>query len=392
MAVPFFNGLTTGELTFGLSFLIAELCSCATTNSELMTMTQTIFSVHEAVALAENACLAAGANPAMARSLAQATVSAARYGRASVGFPHLLDYLSSLRDGRINTQDTPRLMFHLPAIIHADAQGGIAQLGFDQAMPTFVERTQTLGIALFTQCNSYTTGELGYYVRCLALEGLLAFAVSNSPAVMAGVPGGKVAFGTNPMAFAAPLSDVNAPIVIDQAASATAFVNIVKAAAEEQNIPQGWAIDETGDATTSAQEALRGALLAFGGAKGANIALMVECLAAGLSSGAWSLDMPSFQTGSKAPNAGMVVIAISPTAVDEHFSARLSQQLERLAARGVYIPGRRSLPSLQQPNSEGLDHEKQNHKQLTHDELRLKQTCSIAIDDDTVRKIKTFTY
>lgn len=308
-------------------------------------MGQQTLSAHDARILAEQACLAAGANHATARSLAKATISAALFGRTGVGFPHLLDYLSSFRAGRINGDAEPKLTSPLPAIIQSDADGGIAQLGFEYALPTLVERTRELGVTIFTQGNSYTTGELGYYARCLALEGLIAFVVSNSPAVVAGSPGGKIVFGTNPMAFAAPLVDVNAPLVIDQASSATAFVNLVKAAEEEREIPEGWAIDEQGNATTDAEAGLRGALLAFGGAKGANVALMIECLAAGLSGASWSLDMPDFQSGDRGIDAGMTIIAILPTVIDENFSSRLTRQLDRIAERGAYVPGRRSVRS-----------------------------------------------
>ncbi|SFU98703.1 Ldh family oxidoreductase [Halomonas korlensis] len=298
-------------------------------------------SAHEAQKLAEQACLAAGANEATARSLAKATVSAALFGHPGVGFPHLLDYLSGFRAGRINGDAEPKIALPLSAIIHSDAGGGIAQLGFDLAESTLVERTRELGVTIFTQDNSYTTGELGYYVRRLALEGLIAFAVSNSPAVVAGSPGGKIVFGTNPMAFAAPLADTTAPLVIDQASSATAFVNLAKAAEEGREIPAGWAIDETGSVTTDAAAGLRGALLAFGGAKGANVALMIECLAAGLSGASWSLDMPDFQNGNRVVDAGVTIIAIQPTVIDADFSTRLSQQLDRIAERGAYVPGRR---------------------------------------------------
>lgn len=198
------------------------------------------------------------------------------------------------------------------------------------------------GVTIFNQGNSYTTGELGYYVRRLALKGVIAFAVSSSPPAVAGAPGGKIIFGTNPMAFAAPLADVNAPLVFDQASSATAFINLVKAAEEGREIPLGWAIDETGNVTNDAKAGLRGALLAFGGAKGANVALMVECLAAGLSGASWSLDMPDLD-GDQVIDAAMTIITIMPTVIDEGFSTRLSEHLDRLAERGAYVPGHRSV-------------------------------------------------
>lgn len=304
-------------------------------------MDQQTLSAGEAQRLAERACLAAGANQATAYALAKATTSAALFGRSGVGFPHLLDYLSGFCTGRINGEAEPTLNSPLPAILYSNGDGGVAQLGFDRALPTLVEKTRTLGVTLLTQSNSYPPGELGYYARRLALEGLIAFAVSNSPAAVAGSPGGKIAFGTNPMAFAAPLADASAPLVIDQASSATAFVNLVKAAEEGRRIPEGWAIDETGNMTTDAASGLRGALLAFGGAKGANVAMMIECLAAGLSGASWSLDMPDFQNGDRPIDAGMTIIAIQPTVIDKEFSSRLTRQLDRIAERGVYVPGRR---------------------------------------------------
>lgn len=211
------------------------------------------------------------------------------------------------------------------------------------ALPNLIDKTRQLGVTVFTQHNSYTTGELSYYVRSLAQEGLLALAVSNSPAAVAGGPGSKIAFGTNPMAFGAPLADANAPLVIDQASSATAFINLVRAAEEGRPIPDGWAIDGQGNPTNDAVAGLRGALLAFGGAKGANVALMVECLAAGLSGASWSLDMPDFQSGDRVIGAGMTIITILPTVIDENFSSRLSVQLDRIAERGAYVPGRRQI-------------------------------------------------
>ena len=80
---------------------------------------------------------------------------------------------------------------------------------------------------------------------------------------------------TNPIAFAAPL-DEGPPLLIDQASSATAFVELRRYAERGEALPPGWAVDADGQPTTDPHAAMRGALLAFGGARGANIALMVE--------------------------------------------------------------------------------------------------------------------
>jgi (2R)-3-sulfolactate dehydrogenase (NADP+) len=122
---------------------------------------QQILSADEAQRLAERACLAAGANQATACALAKATTSAALFGRSGVGFPHLLDYLSGFRTGRINGEAEPTLVSPLPAILYSNGDGGVAQYGFDRALPTLVQRTGSLGVTVFTQSNSYPPCELG---------------------------------------------------------------------------------------------------------------------------------------------------------------------------------------------------------------------------------------
>ena len=301
-------------------------------------------SLAEATGLAERACRAAGASEDAASSLARATVSANAHGKGSSGFSHLMDYLTALRAGRIVGDAEPLIASPAPAAIHCDARGGIAQFGFDLAFDDLRRRAETFGIALFVQNGSYTTGELGYYPRRLAEAGLVAFAATSGPALMT-VPGARTrVYCTNPIAFAAPLDD-GPPLLIDQASSATAFVELRRYAERGKVLPPGWAVDADGQPTTDPSAALRGALLAFGGARGANIALMVEVMAAGLAGANWALDAPSFTSGDRSPGAGLLVIAIAPSLMAPDFPARLRLQLERLAGLGVHIPGRRAAPA-----------------------------------------------
>jgi (2R)-3-sulfolactate dehydrogenase (NADP+) len=302
------------------------------------------FTLEAATDLAARAVRAAGGGDEAARSLARATVSANAHGKGSSGFSHLMDYLSALRAGRIVGDAEPLITSPAPAAIYGDAKGGIAQVGFDRAFDSLCERARTLGVALFAQKGSYTTGELGYYPRRLAEAGLVAFAATSGPALMT-VAGAKTPlYCTNPIAFAAPL-DEGPPLLIDQASSATAFVELRRYAERGEALPPGWAVDAGGEPTTDPKAALRGALLAFGGARGANIALMVEVMAAGLAGANWALDAPSFTSGDRSPGAGLTVIAIAPSLLAPDFPERLRLQLDRLAKLGVHIPGRRAAAS-----------------------------------------------
>lgn len=147
------------------------------------------------------------------------------------------------------------------------------------------------------------------------------------------------------------------PLVIDQASSATAFVNIKRAAEDGSSIPSGWAIDETGEITTDPARAVLGALLPFGGYKGANIALLVEILAAGLSGSSWSLDAGDFCSGERPLDTGLTIVAISPDATDLAFRQRVSAQFDRLRAKGVRIPGSRASMHPEDPGIIDLDTE-----------------------------------
>jgi len=293
----------------------------------------------DAEELAMKACLACGADKSSARSLVKATMSAASYGPPMLGFPHLLDYLNGFQEGRINCQPKPRLDRVFPAFLVSDADRGIAQLGFDLAFSDLLDAARNFGIAVFTQTNSYTAGELGYYVRRLCNEGIIGLAATNANAMMVAKAGGKVVYSTNPMAFGFPLGDHTPPLIIDQASSATAFVNIVRAAEEGKAIPEGWAVDEDGHPTHDASKALMGALLPFGGRKGANVALLVEMLAAGLSGGPWSLDAPDFRSGTQSPAVGLTVIAIMPRENADAQIERARAQVRRLQDYGVFVPG-----------------------------------------------------
>jgi (2R)-3-sulfolactate dehydrogenase (NADP+) len=104
---------------------------------------------------------------------------------------------------------------------------------------------------------------------------------------------------------------------------------------------------------------MKGALLAFGGNRGANIALMVEVLAAGLSGANWSLDAPSFSDGSQSPGSGLFIAAIAPALLDAGFEQRMAGQFERLRGYGVHIPGRSGSEAVTSAAARGLTVSKQ---------------------------------
>ncbi len=304
--------------------------------------------------LCRDAAVAVGASMDAALSLARATVAAEAEGNRAVGLDHLPFYLDAMAEGRIDGRAEPTIEQPLPAVIHVDARSGTAHLGYDRSHDLLVQAARSCGIGLFAQKNAYTCGSLGTFVQRLAAEGMVGLAATNGPALMT-VPGGQTpVYCTNPLAFAAPIADGDA-LLIDQASSQTAYVKVRDAAERGEPLPQGWAIDADGHPTTDANAALKGALVTFGGARGANIALMVEVLAAGLTGANWSLDAPSITQGNRSPGTGLLVIAIQPEAFGPGFEERLARHARRLEAEGVHLPGRAKAEARQQAAAHGIE-------------------------------------
>lgn len=296
--------------------------------------------ITDAIALCEAAARAAGASQETASALARSVVAAEARGATSVGLAHFLDHLDALEAGRIDGMAEPVVTRPALAIFASDAKGGAAHTAYDLVFNDLAKTARLFGVAIFAQKNAFTCGELGHFTSRLAGEGLVAFAATNGPAVLAGAGSAKPVYGANPMSFAAPVED-GPPLLIDQSSGAAALASIRKAAEEGRAVPDGWALGADGRPTTDPAEAMKGALLAFGGSRGANIALMVEVLAAGLSGANWSLDAPGLAGGQESPGTGLFVLALEPRLLDPAFATRLKTQLDRLAFDyRVHIPGR----------------------------------------------------
>lgn len=269
--------------------------------------------------------VAAGASDEQASALATATVEAERFGRRNVGVAHLLDYCEGLREGRIVAGATPQLSVRSDVVAHVDCRKGLAQHGFESALPWLTAASRTHGLAVACLSDCFTAGEIGHYVRRLTDHGLIGLALANSPALMAVADSCGPLLGTNPLAFGVPLPD-GAALAVDQASSATAWVSVRDAAALDRPLEPGTAVDAEGRPTTSAAAALDGALLPFGGYKGGNIALLVEVLAA-LAGGTFSCEAAPFDRGDRSPSIGLFVLALSPSHFDPGFAERLRDQL-----------------------------------------------------------------
>ncbi len=298
-----------------------------------------------------------GAATATARSVAAALIAAEADGLKGHGLSRIPTYVAMLKSGKIDGQAMPTLRRPRPGVALIDAACGFAYPAIDLACAELPAMARTSGIGMAGITRSSHAGAIGLHVERLAAEGLVTLFFANTPHAIAPWGGSKPVFGTNPIAFAAPVPD-RAPLVIDLALSKVARGNIVAAQQKGEAIPQGWALDAEGRPTTDADAALAGTMVAMGDAKGAALALMVEVLAAALVGSHLSMDASSFLDATGPPSeTGQSIIVIDPSSLGH---GQFGQSMTRLAAAiesqpGARLPGQRRLAARAAAAAEGIE-------------------------------------
>ncbi|MDH3700835.1 MAG: Ldh family oxidoreductase [Alphaproteobacteria bacterium] len=281
-------------------------------------------------------------SPINAEQVAAALVAAEADGQKGHGASRIPSYSAQSKSGKVNGHANPKLSKIGPAALRVDARSGFASPAINLAVEALTELASESGIAAVAIANSHHSGVAGHHVEPIARRGLIGLSFGNGPQGIAPWGGNRGLFGTNPIAFAAPRRGTS-PLVIDMSMSKVARGKVNVAAQKGETIPEGWAVDTTGAATTDPEAALAGTMLPLGDAKGAQLVLMVEILAAALTGSQFGYEASSFFTGEgDPPHVGQFLIAIDPAL----FSRRVfADRLEDLLAAILDQPGTR-LPGL----------------------------------------------
>ncbi|OQP85045.1 lactate dehydrogenase [Rhizobium rhizosphaerae] len=286
----------------------------------------------------------AGTSDSVARTLAQNCAGAERDGSLSHGLFRIPGYLGSLKSGWVDGCAVPEVEDVAPGFVRVDACNGFTQPALAAGTPLLLEKLAENGVALIAIRRSHHFGALWPDVEPFARRGLVALSMVNSFACVAPVGGRKPVYGTNPIAFAAPRAGED-PLVFDQAASALANGDVRIAAREGRMLAPGSGIDREGQPTGDPAAILNGgALLPFGGHKGAAIALMIEILSAALTGGNFSFEVDwSKHPGAETPVTGQILILIDPErGTSGGFAARVETLLDRVIDAGQpRLPGDR---------------------------------------------------
>lgn len=255
-----------------------------------------------------------GCSPEVARLLAENCAAAERDGAHSHGLFRMPGYLSTLAaDGWVDGHAVPVVEDVAPGFLRIDGCNGFTVPALAAGRALALAKARTNGVAVVAIRNSHHLGALSLDVEPFAEEGLVALAFINSMKAVVPYGGRRAVYGTNPIAFATPRAD-GPPLVFDQATSVMANGDVQIAAREGRDLPEGAGVDREGRPTTDPKAVLEGgALNAFGGYKGASLALMVEILCAALVGGKFSAEVDLSQTpGAATPHTGQSLILIDP--------------------------------------------------------------------------------
>lgn len=299
-------------------------------------------TVADVRALIVGALLRSRTNEANAGSVGDALVAAELAGQGGHGLRRVVAYCAQARAGKVDGFARSVATETRPGALAVDAAHGFAYPALDLAVEWLPDAARRQGIAMAGIRRSHHCGVAGVPVERLASRGVVALMFANAPASMAPWGGRRPLYGTDPIAFAAPVEGGD-PVVVDISLSKVARGKIMAASQKGDPIPEGWALDKDGNATTDAKAALAGTMVPLGDAKGTALALMVELLCAGLTGANYAYEATSFFDAEGAPpGTGQMLIAIDPTAFGPGALGRFAEMADAIAGNGdARLPGRR---------------------------------------------------
>lgn len=244
-----------------------------------------------------------GCDHVPAKNVAEVLVEADMRGISSHGVARLRRYIDHIKEGIIDPRGEPTAVFETPLSLVVDGNNGVGQHIAKISMEKVIEKAKTHGIGMASVRNSNHYGIAGYYAEMATRNGLVGMSLTNTAPMVVPTFARKAILGTNPISFAFPTCG-KYPILVDMSTSVVTRGKLEVYSRLGKEIPNGWAVDETGHVTSDPERVLMnlkekkgGGLLPLGGEgemhgghKGYGLALLVELLCSGLSLGAFSYD------------------------------------------------------------------------------------------------------
>lgn len=297
-----------------------------------------------------------------AQLFAKSLIYADACGVGSHGISRLATYAKRVANGVIATKAEPVVLRDAGALLSFDAKNGVGSVVAIRILNQLIEKAKQYGICFATVMNATHYGTGSFLTKYVADYGMVGFAAANSESAVVPTGGSVAMLGTNPISAAIPSKKYGAA-VLDFATSSVARGKVVLAQKTGEAIPLGWAVDADGKDTSDPSEALKGAMLPFGGHKGYGISLLIELMCSGIGGSLNGRNTHHFWTDFENPqNIGFLlgVINTPAIAVDDS-GARVDDILDEMktcptapGVKEVLIPGEIEAKYYKAAQTEGL--------------------------------------
>lgn len=193
-----------------------------------------------------------------------------------------------------------------PVSAHVDGGDQVGYLVGQSVTDLAIEKARNSGVAVVGANETWYTGMFSYYLEQITKAGFAGMVAGSGGQFVAPAGGTQGRFGTNPIAFGFPTTDI--PIIWDIGTSGIMLGEVILAMREGRQLGEGLAYDASGAPTSEPAAALGGgAVGVWGGHKGSGLALVVQLL--GMMCGA-----AAAPTGLR--DCGFFMLVVNPAIID----------------------------------------------------------------------------
>jgi ureidoglycolate dehydrogenase (NAD+) len=324
---------------------------------------QETLSEAELTALGIQAFQGLGLAPQDAEEVCRILVLADLFGLSTHGMSRVESYGERLLVQGIKARPNITVERVAPALVKVDGDNGVGPLVGTRSLQAAMEVAREYGVGIALARGSNHFGPISPYSYIAAQAGFASMIGSNATTTIAPWGGSDARLGNSPLGFGVP-NPGGAPFLLDMAMSVVARAKIRNALKRGERIPETWATDKQGVATSDPARALDGFLLPIGGHKGYGLALLVDLFSGLLSGAAYLSHVKSWVDAPEEPqNLGHFFILIDTRVLGSaqwltermsDFAAILHGSPAADASKPVIVPGEIELGQMARQRQSGI--------------------------------------
>lgn len=266
-------------------------------------------------------------------ALADVLVAADTRGHFSHGLNRLEMYVNDVQKEVCDGSAVPTITKETVSTALVNGNNGLGPVVGNFCIDLAIKKAKETGIGWVCTRGSNHYGIAGWYAMRATEAGLLGMSFTNTSPLVAPTRAKKAAIGTNPISLSAPARNGD-QFVLDMATCVVAVGKIEVERRKENPIPEGWAINKSGQPTTNAKDGMEGALMPLGGSelhsgyKGYGLGMLVEVFCGILSGGQYGPNVRKWMQTDRPADLGQCFVAIDPSCFAPGFEDRMSDMMD----------------------------------------------------------------